>query len=236
MKQLHTIQLSILNNLLFVESARYTDIKPNKEIENNQFDFHLKQLIDAGYAQKVDSKYALTTLGKEYANRIDTEDVKIITQAKIGVFVCGVREDSGNKEFLLITRKKQPFFGCQGFMSGKVPYGEQVIETAKRELLEEANLTGEPKIVSIRHYRVYDKNTKNLVEDKFIYYCRVDNPQGDLKPNAESDFTWVAENELQSFVTSPVESYSAFKSELDEIALFDGNVKFQEIDYETVKF
>ena len=116
MKQLHNIQLEILKKLLFADLVKYTDLKPDKEMENNKFDFHLDQLIEFGYVEKEDKKYRLTAIGKEYANRIDTERVEVTRQAKIGVFICCIRENNG-REFLLITRKKQPFYKCKGFVS-----------------------------------------------------------------------------------------------------------------------
>lgn len=236
MSKPHTIQLKILKNLLFVESARYSEIKPDKEMENNQYSFHLDQLIDKGYIEKRENQYCLSFKGKEYANQIDTDFIEITKQAKNSVFVCGVQVTKGQNEFLLITRKKQPFFNCQGFMSGKVKYGETISETAERELFEEANLIGKPYVVSIRHYRVFDEKTDQIIEDKFVYLCRVDTPEGVLQSNDESEFSWVAESKVENFVKRPVESFEAFKSELDEIRDFDGTIKFKEIDYKSNVF
>ena len=115
MKQLHPIQLGILKKLLFTNQARYTDIKPSPQIENNQFQFHLESLVNRGYVNKTGDGYQLSVRGKEYAGRIDTEgEVKIIRQAKIGAFVCPIRKTSDNQtEVLMYTRLKQPFYGSQ---------------------------------------------------------------------------------------------------------------------------
>lgn len=137
MKQPHPIQLQILKKLLFVKSVKFTDLKPDKDIENNQFDFHLDQLIRFEYIEKLGKEYSLTSVGKEFANRMDTDKTTINIQAKISAVVAPVRiNKDGEKEFLIYTRLKHPFYGCQGFMSGKIAYGEAVLEAASRELKE----------------------------------------------------------------------------------------------------
>ena len=73
MKQLHKIQRDILSKLLFSEGLRYSDAKPNKRLENNKYDFHLDQLIKIGYVQHNDNLYSLTSIGKDYTNRIDRD-------------------------------------------------------------------------------------------------------------------------------------------------------------------
>lgn len=233
MKQIHSIQLLILRNMLFAKESRYTDLKPKTVMENNQFDFHLDQLIKSGYVKKLEKKYVLTSFGKEYANRMDTDTVLVTTQSKVSVILCPIK--SGNN-YLIYTRLKQPFYGCQGFMSGKVQYGELVINAAKRELKEETGLTGSPKIFCIRHFLVLDKKTKELVEDKIMFYCLVENLKGKIRPHNEGKYEWVKEKDLPKYVTNHFENYKAFQRDLDEIKNFEGNIRFSEIVHKSVKF
>jgi hypothetical protein len=123
MKQLHPIQLQIMKKLLLSPTLRYGEMKPNPDMENNQFDFHLDQLINGNYIKKEDGIYSLTSFGKEYANRMDTDTVAIMKQAKVSAIVLPVKIVNSKKYYLIYTRLKQPFYGCQGFMSGKVSYG-----------------------------------------------------------------------------------------------------------------
>jgi predicted transcriptional regulator len=70
----HPIQLGILSKLTFAQHLSYTDMKPIKDIENNQFQYHLDTLIKKNYVKKSYRGYSLTTKGKKVANLIRSED------------------------------------------------------------------------------------------------------------------------------------------------------------------
>lgn len=236
MKQPHQIQLKILKKLLFVDRLRYTDIKPSRRMENNRFNFHLKELIKAGYIQKNKEFYFLTSVGKEYANRMDTDQVVISPQAKISVWLCGRRKKGKASQYLIYTRLKQPFYKCQGFPSGKVRYGETIVKAAIRELQEESGLTGSPQIVMVKHYLVFAKKTKELLEDKFMFLCLFDNPVGILKAHNEGKYQWVSQKDLPKYVTNHFESYAAFKKQIDLINGYKGKLTLIEEEHFSQKF
>ncbi len=239
MKQLHDIQLQILNKLLFSQSLPYSKLKPNEEMENNKFSFHLNELVDSDLVSKDESGYRLTTKGKEYANQMDTETVKIMKQAKISAWVCPTRGEGAEKEYLIYTRLKQPFYGAQGFMSGKVQYGEFATEAAEREMMEEAGLKGEPFLVGIRHYVVIDKkdNTeRKVVEDKFMYMFVVHNPTGELHQSPEGKYEWIKQSEFKEKVTNHFESFEGFLHDVEWIDGFKGEIFFEEKMHFTEKF
>lgn len=236
MKQMHDIQLQILKKLLFNPTARYVDMKPDDEMENNKFDFHLDRLIKAGYVEKNDKAYSLTAMGKGFANEIDSEKLEITKQSKVTVWVSCIRIVGGKKQFLIGTRLKQPFFGCQGFMTAKVRYGEKIMGAAKREMLEETNLTGEPQLVGIKHFRVFDKKTNDLLEDKFMYLLRVTDPEGELRGSEEGEFDWVDEDNMRTFITKPYEDIDEFMKYVDQVDNFSGQISFEEIDHWSEKF
>ncbi len=207
----HFIQMEILSKLLFAEQLSFSKLKSGVNIENNKLDFHIKSLI----AQKLIVKnknitYSLTNRGKEYANRMDTDRKVHQTQGKIGAITCCIRNTkfADEPEFLVYTRKKHPFYNSQGFASGKIPIGQSVIESARRELKEETNLdaTNEGDIFMIEHHRVYDKASKELLEDKYFYFVRFVDPEGELKPNKEGVFEWVKDSKFSNYLNKPFES------------------------------
>ncbi len=237
MRQLHEIQLKILEKLLFSISLRYSQIKPDKKMENNQFQFHLNQLTEMGLVRKENGKYLLTPKGKEYANRIDEGENQLKLQAKISAWIACTRIVKNKKQFLIYTRLKQPFYGCQGYLSGKVRYGENLTEAVKRELKEETNLDClKSKVIAIKHFRVFDKRTKELVEDKFMFMCLVENPKGELKGNKEGKFEWVDEDRLYDYVANPFENEKGFRHQVQLIKEFDGCIKLFEEDHYSEKF
>ena len=203
MKQLHDIQIQILKNLLFSASLKYSQLKPNKELENNKFNFHLNRLIDCGYITKRNQYYELTNTGKEYANRIGT-DTHLRLQGKISVVVIITRNK--DTQTLIYTRLKHPFYGCQGHLSGKVYWGETLDDAAKRELKEETNLEGKPELFAITHEIVKDEKSLELLEDKYLYYFIVKNPKGELSFLEEGHFEWVKIKEIGSYIKKPFKS------------------------------
>lgn len=217
MKQLHQTQLAILTKLVFAPNLRYSQLKPSPDLENNIFDFHLDKLIDLGYISKSTGFYQLTSSGKEYSTRLDTQSVQIIKQAKLSSWMGVLRDGKNEPDYLIYTRLKHPFYGCQGFCGGRIHFGETVIDTAQRELLEETGLTGQATIVKLHHFRVFDQNHK-LLEDKFMFLCRIVNPIGTLIPeNEEGKYAWVAKNNLHSYITKYFESEAVFLDQLEAI-------------------
>lgn len=195
--KLHKIQTDILVNLLLNPTVRFSDLT-RKNIQTDKLNFHVKRLVADGLVKKgPDGEYFLTVSGKEFANRFDTTHKVIEKQAKISVRVVCIRtNDQGKSEYLLEKRLKQPYWGFWGLPGGKIGWGEEVLESAKRELYEETGLTGSPELVAIKHKMDYNHDG-TLLEDKFFFVCRVLNPRGKLKVNHEGGQNkWVSADKV----------------------------------------
>lgn len=229
-EQYHPIQRQILNRLLFSSKLNFASLKPF-DMEGSQFTFHLTKLIELELINKdSDGKYSLTPKGKNIANAYDTDSNLPNKQAKLSVVFCATKNDQS--EFLIYTRLKNPFYGCQGFPTGKVKYGENIVDTAKREFSEETNLTGEAQLRGIRHFKVYDKNSKQLLEDKVMYIFEIKEPFGELKSNDEGKFKWIKAEDISAIENALEE----FEETFQVITNFTGEITFKEIDQYTSKF
>ncbi len=189
---LHEFQATILRELLFHPGARFRDL--NKvNVTNDHFTFHLNRLVNEGLITKENGLYTLTQTGKEFANRLDTESLKLERQGKIAVALHAVRQRKGTEEYLIHKRLKEPFYGWCGSNSGKVRWGETPLTAAKRELAEETGLSGDFTLKGIVHYHHYYKDGR-LLEDKYFWVYRIGNLRGNLIEKVlEGENIWMTE-------------------------------------------
>ena len=169
--QAHDAQVEIMRRLLFTPRANFAELQKTTGLSSDHFNFHIKKLIEEGYVEKKEKFYLLSHKGKEYANRMDTDDKTIEKQPKVSVAITLERKnEKGQREYLFQQRKKNPYFDFWGRMGGKVRWGETIIEAAERELLEETGLTAKFEYKTLYHKRDFSKNTGKLLEDK-IFLC-----------------------------------------------------------------
>lgn len=188
MKLRHPIQLEILQYLLFHPKSRFSEVKP-QEMDNSKFTFHMDQLIDQGLVNKTpDGTYRLSPYGKDEANRFDPDADLPRIQSKVSAIFCCKNTQTG--KWLQYTRKKEPYFDHQGFPTGKVQLGENFTQTAERELQEETGLVGKATLLTIIHVIVKDKKTDDLLEDKVMGVCLIEDPEGSTASHKEGAFFW----------------------------------------------
>lgn len=194
--KIHEFQISILRELLFKPEARFRDLK-KVDVTNDHFTFHVNHLIKEDLIIKTNGKYSLTDKGKEFANRMDTDALKLERQAKLTIALHPVRKKNGVTQYLVHRRLKEPFYGWYGSHSGKIRWGENPLASGKREFLEETGLTGDFTLKGIVHYHHFHKDGR-LMEDKYFWVYRIDNPKGDLKEKVpEGENIWMSEKEYR---------------------------------------
>ena len=191
----HEAQMKILRHLLLSPSAGFAELQKQTGLTSDHANFHIKKLCDVGYIEKnANDQYALTRTGKEYANRMDTDDNVIEKQPKISVAL--IIED-GKGRFLAQQRLKQPYYGFWGRPTGKIRWGESMLEAAERELMEETGLTADLSVAGFYHKMDYDKDSHELLEDKIFVLIYGTKPQGELVIDGEGHHNeWLSDKAL----------------------------------------
>ncbi len=196
MDDLHQIQMLILKELLFKPNSRFSELNI-KGLTNDHFSYHINTLVDLGLVKKSDRGYTLTSNGKEFANRMDTDQIQIEKQPKVAVMVIPYKYIKGKKHILIQERTKEPYYGYRGFMTGKVRFGEKLIETARRELKEETGLECDDfKIKTLFHDHVITLDDGKLMEDKLFFIIAARNPTGKLISTENGKNYWATEEEF----------------------------------------
>lgn len=224
--QAHETQVAILRYLLFVSGAGFAEMQKSTELSSDHFTFHLKKLIAEGYIDKLENEYKLSNKGKEYANRMDTDENAIEKQPKVSIAITLERKGkNGMSEFLVQQRKKNPYYDFWGRVGGKMRWGETVIEAASRELKEETGLEADLEYKLLYHKRDFDKHSKRLLEDKIFLCVYANSYRGKLVEEFEGGVNrWMTQEE---FAAQP----KRFKSVDEFKTLMDGGVTFIEREF-----
>jgi len=219
-QDLHEVQAAILKELLFNNGTKFASL--NKlELSNDHFTFHIKRLIKEEIVEKIGKLYYLTQKGKQYAGKLDIYGLKMEKFGTPSVAVTAKKIINGKLHLLIQQRLKEPLYGYYGFINGKVKFGEFAEETAKRELLEETGLIGDPKIVTIQHRLRGPKRTEVKLDHYFFIYI-AENSLGELKHTEEGNNFWMTLEEIKKANTFP-----GFEFSLNAV-LRDKNEIFQE--------
>jgi len=207
--KIHDAQVSILRELLFRPSATFAELQKPTDLSSDHFNFHIARLVELGYVQKVSrGSYSLTQKGKEYANKLDTDDNTIERQPKSAVIVAAQQGD----KWLFQERLKHPYFGFWGFPGGKIRWGETIAAAAARELLEETGLTATVTYKGVYHEQVVSAETGEQLEDKIFHSFYCTDVSGTLITNFEGGKNeWLTIKEA----TAKAKKFASFGVELN---------------------
>lgn len=219
----HPAQTLILRELLFRREASYTDLQRPTGMASDFFNFHVRRLCSLQLVEKLErGRYRLTPKGKEYANRLDTDEHTIERQPKVAVLLAIRSVDTDGVRYLFQERLKQPYFGYWGFPSGKVRWSETLLEAAARELEEETGLTAQLELKGIYHEHARLEETGELLEDKLFFVVLCTNVKGELITRFEGGANrWLLPAEL--------EYQKTFTSYLTELEIAEA-ISFQTVE------
>lgn len=190
----HKVQMTILRSLLFSTHASFGELRRQTGMDSDLFNFHLKKLVENCLVSKHSpGQYSLSARGKTYANTMDTADQTIEKQPKLSVVV--IVEAADGKQ-LFQERLKQPYYGYWSHPTGKIRWGETILETAARELAEETGLSANLRVAGIYHNLDHDKQSGELLEDKFFCIVHGTDPQGRLVDGEGCHNEWLTTEEF----------------------------------------
>jgi 8-oxo-dGTP pyrophosphatase MutT (NUDIX family) len=222
--KIHDAQTAILRELLFKPVAGYAELQKPTGLASDHFNFHVQKLVEMGFVEKPSrGKYTLTVKGKEHANKLDTDNNTIERQPKVAVMLIIESLINGKKHYIMQERLKQPYYGFWGFPTGKIRWGETIIETAERELIEETGLTAEYKICGLHHEIVYQQENNDLLEDKMFFIIHCTNIQGKLKEKFEGGRNnWLSIAEIKNLK-------KVFGQQIEKIEITQGKKQYIEL-------
>lgn len=195
---IHEAQSKILRELLFHPQANYTLLQKPTGLSSDHFNFHIARLVSLGLVEKVArGMYRLTPVGKEYANRMDTDNNTVERQPKCAVIPALQRKHNGSTYYVFQERLKNPFYGFWSLPSGKIRWGESIVEAAARESMEETGLTADFTALGTYHERVFEAESDTLLEDKIFFIVLGTNVRGDFMADFEGGHNeWLTTEEV----------------------------------------
>ena len=194
----HNIQRQILRLLGHYECARFSDIKP-PELENNAFQYHLKQLMAAKLIRKnTDGTYEITTEGKQEFIVSHLSKTELHEQAH-AIFLCALKD--GDK-WLVARRKVQPEIGLTGFIHSEPIAEEPLLVTASKRFRDKTDLSANFTVKGAGYIRIFkDDELSSFVHATLLY---ADSYSGELKPEYHtSSHAWMNPAELQDALLIP---------------------------------
>ena len=132
---MHKIQKSILR-LLNERSYNYSDLYKVLDLRSNLFDYHLRTLLKQNLVLKSNKKYRLSSIGQSISPYLDIEKQPIIA-------VLLAIAKGGN--VALVKRSKHAYHRHWAIPGGKIKFGENAEDAAKRICKKETGL--EPRSV-----------------------------------------------------------------------------------------
>ena len=177
----HHIQKSIVYDLAFAESLRFSDLKPD-ELENKAFTYHLKKVISAGLVEKLDDgRYTLTMKGRRVGKGALKKESRLLDRA-YSILLLAVRNIEDDS-WLLYKRQTQPLLGLTGFMQAQPVAETDARSTAEKTCFEQTGLRAEFAVQGHGYFRVY----RQTELESFIHFTLLlaRDPTGELLATAE---------------------------------------------------
>jgi len=213
----HELQKQILLKLIHEPELSFNALWA-KQGESNKFAYHVNKLEETGLIHKNGTGcYKLTDEGRKLSAFIEGDTGSKAEFPTLTV-VMVVKQDG---KHLCQRRLKEPFYGVWGLVSGKINFGQNVFECAKRDLFEESGLLAEDwKLKAIETIKTFDN--EKLLYHHYMFIVQTDKVSGVLKEKThKAEHCWLPLDEYLKKERFPSEwADLIFKS--DDCVLIEG--------------
>jgi ADP-ribose pyrophosphatase YjhB (NUDIX family) len=132
----HYIKKKILDSLrVSKKELRYTDLMLDGE-DPRIFRYHLNDLVKKGYIRKDPEGYILSATGESLSDRLSSNTVNAVKQPKPITYTYVECQD----RVLVWLKPRKPNIDKYNLISGKVHFGESIINSSIREVFEKAGI------------------------------------------------------------------------------------------------
>ncbi|MBW2971997.1 NUDIX domain-containing protein [Candidatus Woesearchaeota archaeon] len=188
----HPIQQSIVLKLIHKPEMSFSELLGDEQ-ESNKFAYHLGVLETKEIIQKTNGYYSLSPLGKKLSSFIEGDTGQ---KAAFPTFAHVLIVRDGDK-VLAQKRLKEPFYGYWGLISGKINFGLNVEECAKRDIEEECGLkAAKSELIGINQAKTYEDG--KLLHHHIMFYVRLSELEGTLKSKThKGENAWMTIDEFK---------------------------------------
>lgn len=194
MESMHELERQILLKLIHTPQATFNELW-SKQGESNTFAYHINKLEEQKLIEKASNGvYQLTAEGRKLSAFIEGDTG---TRAEFPTLTIVMFVRQGDK-YLCQKRLKEPFYGYWGFVAGKINFGQNLFECAKRDLFEETSLqSSDWKLKAIEQLKTFEKD--KLIFHHYIFVVETSHVAGELKEHThKAENAWLTLEEYKS--------------------------------------
>ncbi|MBW2964683.1 NUDIX hydrolase [Candidatus Woesearchaeota archaeon] len=189
----HPLQKSVLLKLIHTPEATFTELLGD-ERDSNKFAYHLGVLEKNSIIEKKDGKYVLSAEGRKLSAFIEGDTgSKALFPTFTHVLIIKDRD-----KILAQRRLKEPFYGYWGLISGKINFGLNIEECAKRDIEEEAGLKAEhASFFGVNQSKTFEGD--KMIHHHIMFYVELSGISGTMKPQThKGENRWMTIEEFKS--------------------------------------
>lgn len=183
------IRRDIISRLKQADTLRYAKLKPDAEIPNDLYNYHLRKLVSDGIVEKTHQGYTLSEQGRRHVADTHHTSDQGDRLFKYNVLLVVAREIDGALHILNQRRTAQPSYGIVGIPGGTVLKSEPLLDGAARKLHQEAGPNGTFRYLGTERRIMY--RGEQLFSDVLFPFCLCTDASGEPTSTEFGDNFWV---------------------------------------------